>query len=262
MNLVTNASEAISPEAKHATVSVSTGVMECDHDYLEKLYLADLPAGNYVFVEVSDNGCGIDKETQERMFEPFFTTKFTGRGLGLSAVLGIVRGHKGTIKVYSEVGRGTTVKVLFPAGQGTAAQAAAPSAQRVAPQGHGTILLVDDEETVLTTATRILGKAGFAVLTARDGSQALDAFRQHASEVVCVLLDLTMPQMSGEVTFRELRRLQPGVRVILSSGYNEQDVVQRFAGKQLTAFIQKPYSAAGLLACVGRVMQESAPPTS
>jgi len=239
MNLITNASEALAERS--GVVSISTGAMSCDREYLRETYLDEaLPEGAYVYLEVADTGCGMEEETRRRMFEPFFTTKFTGRGLGMAAVLGIVRGHGGAIKVYSEPRKGTTVKVLFPASvQPPAAEGpAAPAADLKA---VGTVLLVDDEESVRTVATRMLERLGFDVLTAADGLEALETYRENQDRVSCVLLDLTMPHLDGEEAFRELRRIRNDLRVILSSGYNEQDVVQRFAGKGLTGFIQKPY---------------------
>jgi PAS domain S-box-containing protein len=243
MNLVINASEAIGE--RNGTISIVTGAMECDRAYLRNTWLKqELPEGLYVYLEVSDSGCGMKPEVFERMFDPFYTTKFTGRGLGLAAVLGIVRGHKGSLKVYSEPGRGTTFKVLFPPASGDAVELPGASPVQKPWQGHGTLLLVDDEETVRILGKQMIERLGFRCLTAADGEEALDCFRVHADEITVVLLDLTMPHMDGEETFRELRRLKPDVRVVMSSGYNQHDVTQRFAGKGLAGFIQKPYRMA------------------
>ncbi len=245
MNLVINASEAIGE--KSGVVTISTGARYCDAEYLRETLLDDsLPEGLYVSLEVSDTGCGMDRETQARIFEPFFTTKFTGRGLGMSAVLGIVRGHKGSLKVYSEPGKGTAFQLLFPA----SVEADGPATREVGPmsewRGSGTILLVDDEETILGVARLMLEKLGFSVITARDGGEAVEIYRTLGHEIAVVLLDLTMPCMNGEEAFRELRRIDPGVRVILSSGYSEHEIAARFAGKGLAGFIQKPYQIARL----------------
>jgi len=248
MNLITNASEAV--DERSGVVAVSTGVMDCDSDYLAGSDLATraglaapLPEGPYVYLEVTDTGCGMDAATQGKLFDPFFTTKFTGRGLGMAAVLGIVRGHKGVIKVYSEVGRGTTIKVLFPASHKRPRAAAADEARQQAQAARfsGTILLVDDEKIVRKLTQRMLERLGFAVLSAADGREAVDVFRAHAADVACVILDLTMPGMDGEAAFRELRRIRSDVRVIMSSGYNEQEVAERFVGKGMAGFLQKPY---------------------
>lgn len=240
MNLIINASEAIGDHP--GILSLATGAMECDRDYLRGIGEGDeLPEGRYVFLEVTDTGSGMDKEMRKKIFDPFFTTKFTGRGLGLAAVLGIVRGHRGTIKVYSEVGKGSTFKVLFPATGKAAMSVNGPEVPNEGWKGTGTVLLADDEEMVRQVGVGMLESLGFRVLTATDGQEAVEVFRTHRDEIRCVVLDLTMPRMDGEETFREIRRLHPGARVILTSGYNEQQVTQRFAGGGLSGFIQKPY---------------------
>ena len=241
MNLVINASEAIGERS--GVITISTGLMECSREYLRETYLDEgLVEGLYVTLEVSDTGIGMDKETCDRLFEPFFSTKFTGRGLGLAAVLGIVRGHKGAIKVYSEPGKGTTFKLLFPAAESERSKLAPWDDVDGAWKGSGTILLVEDEETVRLLGTRMLARLGYDVLTASDGREALEIYRNHEGRIELVLLDLTMPHMNGEETFRELRRMDPDVRILLSSGYTESDIASRFAGKGLAGFIQKPYT--------------------
>jgi PAS domain S-box-containing protein len=253
MNLVLNASEAI--DAKSGVVTISTGARYCDRAYLGGTYLnEELPEGVYVSLEVSDTGCGMDRETQARIFEPFFTTKFTGRGLGMAAVLGIMRGHRGAMKIYSEPGRGTTFRLLFPAAPSYPDSAVCPEQEGEKPwQGEGTVLLVDDEETVLAVGREMLERLGFSVLTAEHGRQALELYERHREEIVCVLLDFTMPHMDGEETFRELRRMNPDVRVIMCSGYSEQEIASRFSGKGLARALQKPY----LLDDLRHAMQEA-----
>ena len=259
MNLVTNASEALGDE--EGIVSITTGVRDCDQGYLGGMFLDEgLPSGRYVFIEVADTGCGMDTATCANVFDPFFTTKFTGRGLGLAAALGIVRGHKGAVKVSSEPGRGTTFTVLFPALSHSAVQAG-PGADGAAEwRGSGAVLLVDDDEAVRQVGQRMLEKMGFTVVPAGDGRDAVKIFREHEADFVCVLLDLTMPHMDGEETFRELRRIRGDVRVILSSGYNEQEVVNRFPGKVLAGFIQKPYQAAALMETMRDVLDPAPVP--
>jgi two-component system, cell cycle sensor histidine kinase and response regulator CckA len=255
MNLVVNASEAIGERS--GVITVSTGAMDCDRQYLSESWLDEqLPEGMYVFIEVADSGVGMDAETRTRIFDPFFTTKFTGRGLGLAAVLGIVRGHRGAIKVYSELGRGTTFKVLFPASQRGEVREPA-SLVRGIYEGKGTVLLVDDDESVRAVGRKMLERIGFSVVTAADGSEAIARFRERADDIICAIVDLTMPHVDGAETFRELRRMRPGVRVILSSGYNEQDVTQRFVGKGLAGFIQKPYQLSTLVAVLKEVLEKS-----
>jgi PAS domain S-box len=253
MNLILNASEAIGDRS--GVISVTTGLAHCDPEYLKTCFVADgIQPGDFVYVEVADTGHGMDKATQDRMFDPFFTTKFTGRGLGLAAVLGIVRGHKGALKVDSEVGRGTTFTLLFPAAQTQAREITSSTPGARAWKGHGQVLVVDDEETVRTLTRRMLERVGFTVLTAQDGRQAVEIFQRVGAEVDLVILDLTMPHLDGEACFRELRLIKPTIKVILSSGYNEQDVVNLFAGKGLAGFIQKPYTNDELIAKVRDVL--------
>jgi PAS domain S-box-containing protein len=240
MNLVINASEAIG--AKSGVVCLNTGVTRVDRDYLASTILApELPPGNYVFLEVSDNGSGMDVEMRSKIFDPFFTTKFTGRGLGLAAVLGIVRGHKGAIKVYSEVGRGTTFKLLFPCATGAAERTTPPSLATPAWRGAGRVLVVDDEETVRSTAALMLKRLGFDAALAADGREAVEIFRQNPGGFVLVLMDLTMPRMDGRQAFEELRRIRAEVRVVLMSGFNEQEAISQFSGKGLAGFLPKPF---------------------
>jgi two-component system, cell cycle sensor histidine kinase and response regulator CckA len=240
MNLAINASEAIGEAS--GIISFATGWRTCDREYLAETWLNDeLPAGRYVFLEVSDTGCGMEPSTVERIFEPFFTTKFTGRGLGMAAILGIVRGHKGAIKVYTEPGNGSSFKVYFPASE-RAADEASPHSADLLWRGKGTVLLVDDEETVRAVGTEMLGELGFQVLTAADGVEALQLYRARGREIAIVLMDLNMPHLNGEETFHELRRIDPQVRVLLSSGFSEQEVTRKFLGQGLAGFVQKPYT--------------------
>jgi two-component system cell cycle sensor histidine kinase/response regulator CckA len=258
MNLITNASDALGD--RDGVIGLTTGRIEADRDYLDT-FEADSGAvpGTYVYLEVTDSGAGMDAETLKRIFDPFFTTKFTGRGLGLAAVLGIVRGHHGAIRVYSEVGRGTTFKVLLPAIDGAADQPAAPQNRLSAIRGHGNVLVVDDEEVVRDVAKRVLTLVGFTVEIARDGEQAIEMVRPDPARFNCVVLDMMMPRRSGEETFRELRTIAPGLPVLLSSGYNEQDATRDFVGKGLAGFVQKPYRPDELIEAVQRVIEQTAP---
>jgi PAS domain S-box-containing protein len=240
MNLVINASDAIGERS--GLIRVCTGVMRIDRQYMEETFLSpELALGDYVFLEINDNGCGMPPEVKARIFEPFYTTKFTGHGLGLAAVLGIVRSHRGTIKVYSEPGRGTTFKLLFPSIDDSVLAGAEPADDVSAWRGTGLALVVDDEETVRAVTARTLESFGFTPLTASDGAEGVRVFREHASELRLVLLDLTMPHMDGEETFREFHRINADVPVVLMSGFTEKDTIDRFAGKRLAGFIQKPF---------------------
>lgn len=257
MNLVINASDAIGERS--GAVTISTGATECSEEYLANGYIITPSApGIYVYLEVSDTGCGMDQKTMARIFEPFYTTKFTGRGLGLSAVMGIVKAHKGALRVYSEPGRGTSFKVLFPAVE-VSEEGEREDVAGSAWRGSGTVLLAEDEETVLTISSKQLQKLGFEVLTAQDGRQAVDLYRKHSGEIDLVLLDFTMPHMNGDEAYRELRQINPNVRVILASGYSESDITSRFAGKGLAGCLQKPYTLAKLRSLLSSVMPEAEP---
>lgn len=254
LNLVVNASEALGDRG--GMVAVRTGVTECDEDYLLSAYLDNqMTPGRYVFVEVSDTGRGMDKTTRSRLFDPFYTTKQTGRGLGLAAVLGIVRGHSGSIKVYSEPDQGSSFKVLFPVSNKKKVHVPAPV---VADHHLGeelTVLLVDDEPSVRQVGKLMLERLGCRVLTAVDGKDGLDVYMQNEKEIQLIILDMTMPRMNGEETFRELRRMNPLVRVILTSGYNAQDATSHFAGKGLSGFMQKPFQLKTMRQCVNKAVE-------
>jgi two-component system, cell cycle sensor histidine kinase and response regulator CckA len=242
LNLVINASEAIGDET--GSISIATSSRVCDREYLSGSWIDDhLAEGIYIVLEVADTGCGIDPEVLPKIFDPFFTTKFTGRGLGMAAVLGIVRGHRGAISIRSVKGEGTVFTLLFPAVSAASdcgSRGGEPAAAGIT-RGSGTILLVDDEERIRTLAQEMLQALGYRVLLACNGREAVEVYAEHRGEIGCVLLDLTMPEMDGEQTFVALRCLDPGVRVVISSGYNEQEVSRKFAGKGAPGFIQKPY---------------------
>jgi PAS domain S-box-containing protein len=254
MNLIINASEAIGDES--GEITVSTGAIRCDEEYLRKMELHDGSSpGLYVYLEVTDTGDGMDKETRSRIFEPFFSTKFAGRGLGLAAVLGIIRTHKGALKVSSEPGKGTTFKVLFPALEDQEAEEQPLSSLDLSGwRGKGRVLLVDDEESLLTLGARMLKHLGFTVLTAENGLRAVELYREREKEIDLVLMDLTMPYINGVEAFLELRNLNPDVRVILASGYSREDMANRYAGKGLAAILQKPYNLTRLREVLAGVM--------
>ncbi len=245
MNLVINASEAIGERS--GVIAISTGLMHADRSYLTTTYLApELPEGDYAFLEISDNGCGMTPEVKARIFDPFFTTKFTGRGLGLAAVLGIVRGHGGALKVYSEAGKGTSFKLLLPVATGATPSESSPAARTESWRGHGHVLVVDDEEIVRRVAARLLETLGFKVTVAGDGRAGVAAFERQPDAFDLVLTDLTMPHYDGVQAYGLMRRIRPDVKVILMSGFNEQDAVTSFAGKGLAGFLSKPFDLAAL----------------
>ena len=263
MNLVTNASDAIGKS--NGVINVKTAVMTADRDYLDQTCLLsqrssdeELPEGDYVYLEVRDTGRGMDGDTIGKIFDPFFTTKFSGQGLGLSAVLGIVRGHGGAIRVLSEPRSGTTFRVLFPCSKKAAKKSKRPPTTFSALRGHGTILVVDDEEDVRKMATRTLERHGFSVVTATDGRDAVEVFRSSGDMIDVVLLDLTMPHMDGEETSLALRRIRPDVKIIFSSGYHEQDAIQQLDGQQRAVFLPKPYRSKKLVELVHAVVEHGA----
>lgn len=243
MNLITNASDALAERA--GTITVSTGAMFVEQDALQHAQPAgDLDAGEYVFLEVTDTGSGMDTETQARIFEPFFTTKFTGRGLGLAAVLGIVRGHAGAIQVNSVPGEGTTFRLLFPPQDPTALMTADPV---VLPKytHRAKILVVDDDVVVCGIIIEMLERFGYELVGAENGVRAIALAREATFD--CVMLDLTMPGLSSKETLIQLRQILPTVRVILMSGYSEQDATARFGAVSPDGFLQKPFLPNDLL---------------
>ncbi len=257
MNLVSNACEALNDEG--GLVDVSTGMMECDDECLSQtLFAGDCNAGWYAYLRVSDTGHGMDQSIIDKMFDPFFTTKFTGRGLGLAAVSGIVRGHNGAVVVDSERGSGTTITVFLPvttdADNESVSSRETQKADPEAAKGK-IVLLVDDETSVLDVGARMLESAGFRVITASDGHDALHAYREHSAEIDCVLLALTMPGLGGEDTFEELRRIHCDVPIILGSGYFHADLSAQFEDRGFAAVLQKPYRRDHLITTVAAVLE-------
>jgi two-component system, cell cycle sensor histidine kinase and response regulator CckA len=249
MTLVTNGSDALGE--RQGTVRLVTGSETISEAYLRECApgTVALP-GEYVFVEVRDTGSGMDAETRHRMFEPFFSTKFTGRGLGLAATMGIMRAHRGAIRVSSEPGVGTSVKLLFPISQNLSMTGGLDSSWR----GSGDILVVDDEASVRAVTSSLLRRRGFTVTEAVDGTEGVDRFSADPSRWRLVLLDLTMPQLNGEQAMRAMRARRPDVPVLMMSGYNEADV-KRDVG-DCSGFLQKPFNSQELLKAVRSVLGE------
>jgi PAS domain S-box-containing protein len=235
MNLVINGAEAFGPEG--GILRVSTGVAQLES--LEE----NRPDG--VYIEVSDSGCGMDEDTQRRIFDPFFTTKFTGRGLGLAAVSGIVRRLKGRLDVVSVPGEGSTFRIVFPAVPAEASVPETKAAARGDLKGTGVILVVDDDAMVRDLARAILERYGYSVLVAENGKEAVKMFRRHAAAITAVLLDLTMPVMGGGEAFTLMNEIRPDVPILISSGYGENEVREQFTSA-LAGVVKKPYTVAEL----------------
>ena len=251
MNLVINASEAIGDQP--GTVTLRTrGVEYSQVDLSEGFPGQVLEPGLFVRMEVEDDGCGMDAETIGRIFDPFFSTKFTGRGLGLSAMLGIVRGHRAGIHVESLPETGTTFILLFPASEATVFSE--PERPEAPHPVTGTVLVADDEAIIRELAREALEAAGLEVIEARDGQEAVDLFREWAGRVDLVLLDMTMPRMGGAEAFRLIRQMAPSARILLTSGYTQQESLDALADLTPDGFLQKPFRIRDLVAKVRDVM--------
>ena len=254
MNLIINAAEAIGNNS--GTVTVTTGKLQISGSEIKGATGWSDPAtpGIYVFFEVEDTGAGMDEATIARIFDPYFTTKFTGRGLGLSAALAIVRGHEGFIQVISSPGRGSTFKVLLPAAREEMAREPVQEVKEER-RGSGVVLLVDDEELVRSAAATMLAHLGYTVLEAADGQDAIELFQSNMGEIRMVILDLSMPVMSGEECLMRLKSIKPDVPVILSSGFSETEAARRFRSAGAATFLQKPYTTKHLAELVLRTLR-------
>jgi signal transduction histidine kinase/ActR/RegA family two-component response regulator len=255
MNLLINAAESIPEGLKGDVIAVTSAKNIDDKGARQPFTAGEVTPGRYVVLEVHDTGAGMDQATRELIFDPFFTTKFTGRGLGLAAVLGIVQGHKGALKVQSTPGQGSTFKVLFPVADAVCPVSPPKTAMAPASTKRGkTILVIDDEPTVRRTAKSTLERGGYDTILAEDGKEGLDIFRALEAKIAAVLLDLTMPGMNGEEVLRHLKEIRPDVKVILSSGFSEVEVIPKFSGKGLAGFVQKPYTASALTTKLAEVV--------
>jgi CheY-like chemotaxis protein len=254
MNVVINGAEAIG-EGNLGSVEIKTGLRNlAARDIRDNFAAEALAPGSYVWLEIKDTGSGMDEATKARIFDPFFTTKFTGRGLGLAAVSGIVKANRGAIRVYSTPGRGTSFYILFPAAKKRRAVRVAQPGPRPS-RGSGTILVIDDESVVHEAAAAILGKSGFEVLVADGSPTGADLLRAHGERISLVILDLTMPGISGEQAFDLLRAIRPSVPILLSSGYGEAEASARSGGRPFAGFIHKPFDLDRLLDAVNSALK-------
>jgi signal transduction histidine kinase/CheY-like chemotaxis protein len=262
MNLIINSAESI--EKPPGLIRLTTGTQNCDQACLATSLLEEKPEpGRYVFLEISDNGCGMSEKTLKRLFDPFFTTKFTGRGLGMSAVMGIIKTHHGALFVESRLGEGTTFRALFPISESALPATVQEPAltpleiNSTTPENrfYGVALVVDDEKSVLRVCTKMVKLSGFTVITACDGIDAVTKFREHADEIVFVLMDLTMPNMDGITAMGEIYSIKPGIKMILASGFNKDELSERITNQAPSGFIRKPYSMNALETEIQKVMQ-------
>ena len=255
MNLITNAADSLGERA--GQIVVRTGTREVEREALTSPFIEETPeAGGYAFFEVEDDGCGMSRETLERMFEPFYSTKFTGRGLGLSAVLGIVRAHRGTIQVESHREHGSLFRVLLPDTSGEPASHHGPASVDHA-RAQGTLLVIDDDSLIRTTVCVMLEDAGFRMLSAEDGLAGLEVFERHADMIDAVLLDLTMPRLDGWQCLRRLRAIRADIPVVLMTGYAASASVPGDVSPA-PAILQKPFEPEDLLELAARSVAVSA----
>ena len=257
MNLIMNASEAIGEQPGGISIAIES--KECSRTYLDSgVGDKGLPHGRYVSLEISDTGCGMDATTMIKAFDPFFSTKFPGRGLGLSAVLGIVRGHRGTIVVSSEPGVGTRFEVLLPElFEHTFTKKEQQKMLPCSSTDKMKVLVVDDEDIVREMVSKVLTRAGYIPISANGGRQALALYKEWQSEIALVLLDFTMPEMDGGETFHAIRTISPHVPVLFSSGFDERDMsdlLKRCGADNASGFIQKPYRFTTMVAKIKEII--------
>jgi CheY-like chemotaxis protein len=239
MNLITNASDAM--EARRGAITLTTGITTARRaDFRDVPWANELQEGSYAFFEVEDKGCGMTPENIRRMFEPFYTTKPQGRGLGLAAAQDIVRRHHGALQIRSEPDVGTTIRVLLPLPANMAGPPGDTTPKEAGWRGDGTVLIIDDDKTTRDAAATLLAHLGFQTLLAADGEEAVHSFRRCPHSICGVLLDATIPGLVGREVVRRLRTEKPGLPVLLTSGYSENEVMKSYDGMRLNGFAAKP----------------------
>ncbi|MBP9212028.1 MAG: PAS domain S-box protein [Bacteroidetes bacterium] len=255
MNLIMNGNEAVLPNP--GTITIHTDILTLDHESHEysKFTAIALPAGRYARLKVSDTGCGMTQDTLSRIFDPFFSTKFTGRGLGLAAVLGIVKGHHGGLLITSDVGKGTMFEILLPLAVRSKAIDGPERKAASSIQGNGnTILVIDDEPSVIELLEDMLPAANFAVISSADPVTGIEIFRKQHQQISLVILDFSMPKMSGKSVFEELLKIDSTVKVLLCSGYSEEETMSGFTHHRPAGFFQKPYSTDDLVQKIATII--------
>ncbi len=259
MNLIINAAEAIGEVDGKIDISLEKTEIKAKQtkkDHLGKI----IPAGHYILLAVNDNGCGMDEETGRRIFEPFYTTKFAGRGLGMSAVLGIIKAHVGALQLESQVGHGTTFMVYLPVQPGCPEKVEASRDETPAAwQGSGTVLLVEDEDHVKSIAIELLQMLGFTVIDAANGKEALELYEKNAADITLVVTDMGMPVMNGYELFYKLKQRSPQLPIIISSGFGEGDIVSKIPRREIAGLVNKPYSFNQLQEVVKEVLKGGGP---
>lgn len=253
-HLLTNAADALGGEP--GRIDVGTGIVELDAVEIDDDFHPEkLSPGRYIYITVTDNGCGLDEVTLSQIFDPFFTTKSSGQGLGLAAVLGILQGHRGALQVRSSPGRGTTFKVYFPCAPSKEPQQVQRPPENVAVVNTAKILVVDDDEIVRRVTHKILETAGYGVATANDGLEAISEIQEHGDEIALILLDLRMPRLGGAEAFQEIRRIRPEIPIIVASGYDPSEGADGILNQLVTSFLPKPYSPQDLTARVAWLLE-------
>ncbi len=250
INLYVNAQQAM---PSGGDLTLKTRNVTLDEAYVRNY---KVKPGNYVMLTVTDTGVGIDDRAKERIFEPFFTTREMGhrRGLGLASAYGIIRGHQGIINIYSEEGQGTTFNIFLPATEKTAVKETVPPKGLLV--GNETILFVDDEDVIIDVNREILESLGYKVVAAKSGQEALEVYRKLQGKINLIILDMIMPGMDGEATYDSLKKVNPEIRVILSSGYSKNEQARAILEKGCQAFIQKPFSISDLSMTIRQVLDK------
>lgn len=256
LNLLTNASEAIQNQAEAGKIRIRTGVCEIGkHEFSDYYFCENGTPGRFVYLEVEDNGSGMDDDCQSKMFDPFFTTKFTGRGLGLAGVSGIIRGHHGGLLVESVIDQGSCFRVILPLAIAASTDLDDEgSAESHVPVEAGSILVIDDDMAVCNVVNRVLQRFGFSVMSAYSGREGVDIYENHRDEISVILLDMTMPGLSGVETFELLREKGVDIPVILTSGLSETDISEQMQGSEIVHFLKKPYKPKKLVNVISKAL--------
>ncbi len=256
LNLLTNASEAVQSKSEAGHIHIRTGILDLNEEGAENYYFCEnINPGKFVFFEIQDNGIGMDEDCQIKMFDPFFTTKFTGRGLGLAGVSGIIRGHHGGLYVQSAVDCGSCFRVILPLVTESANDLNDDSSiDPPVPADVGSILVIDDDKAVCNVVNHVLRRFGFSVMIANSGSEGVEVFEQNRDSISAILLDMTMPGLNGVETFNLLKTRGIQIPVIMTSGLSEKDITNQMDQSDLVHFLKKPYKPQKLITMVSKAI--------